>query len=194
MNDIQDIPPEPEYTLDDFRQFAGIIGVSELSPECAKRMQSAALGYWLLAEIDKDRPTRSEYRKALNRITKATINMKEALESRACMLIEGLEALPAIDADVLDDLAEAAQEAADRIPKGGANPKQARKVFVQYLGDIYLSATGKRPTFSRNLDGDPSSRFFEFVEAALSPLNAHAISGLEHDVRAVVKSMAKTPT
>ncbi|MCZ6770494.1 MAG: hypothetical protein O7G83_00735 [Proteobacteria bacterium] len=130
----------------------------------------------------------------MRRITKTAGDLKAALESRAVMLIDDREALPAIDADVLDNLAGAAEEAANRIPKGGANPRRARKTFVAALGEIYLAATGERPTFSRRLTGEPSGRFFEFVEAAYRPLNRHALSGLEHDVRAVVNSMAKTPT
>ena len=110
------------------------------------------------------------------------------------MLIDDREALPAIDADDLDNLAEAAEEAANRIPMGGANPRQARKVFVAKLGEIYLAATGECPTLGRRLTGEPSGRFFEFVEAALRPLNRHTLSGLDHVVSAVVKSMAKTPT
>ncbi len=199
VKDSQDQPPDPAYTLDDLRQFAGIIGFSNLSPECAKRLQSAALAYWFLAETDKMHATRSQYRKAMRRITKTARDLKAALGSRAAMLIDDRGALPAIDANVLDNLAEIAEEVANRIPKGGPNPRHARKVFVAELGRIYLAATGERPTFSRptfsrRLTGESSGRFFEFVEAALRPLNRHALSGLEHDVRAVVNSMAKTPT
>ena len=110
------------------------------------------------------------------------------------MFIDDREALPAIDADVLDNLAEATEQAANRIPKGGANPRRARKVFIATLGEIYLAAKDELPTFSRRLTGESSGRFFKFVEAALRPLNRHALSGLEHVVRPVVNSMAKTPT
>lgn len=194
MNDSDDIPPEPEYTADDLQRFAAIIGVPDLSPELAKRLKSAALGYWFLTEVEKDRPTRSEHRKALKRITKSALELKTAMECRAAILFKDQDALPIIEPDTLEGLAKAADEASDRIPKGGANPKNARKFFVEKLGQIYFAATGNRPTLSRKLTSEPTGGFYEFVEAALRPLNPHAIAGLEHDVRKVVKSTSKTPT
>jgi hypothetical protein len=194
VTDSQDIPQEPEYTLDDFQRFAKILGVPNLSPEHVKRLQRAALHYWFLAVFDMTRPKRSEYRKALERITVSAQELKAALEHRASMHVGDFKSLSSINTDVLDNLAEAAEETANHIPKSGANPKTARKRFVADLGDIYFAATSKHPTFSRNRHHEPSGQFFKFVEAALRPLNAHAIPGLEHDVRPVVKSMAKTPT
>ena len=92
---------------------------------------------------------------------------------------------------LLDDLAEAAKQAAEGVPLTGANPKQARKEFVRDLGQIFMNATGKRPTLRRHPDGRPYGPFFEFVETALGQLDRYAVQGVESDVKAIVAEMAK---
>ena len=107
------------------------------------------------------------------------------------MLVDDKADLPFSDAGLLDSLAEAAKQAADSILQSGADPKRARRAFVDDLSRVFMDATHKRPTLRRQPDGQAYGPFFDFVEAALGQLDQFAVQGVESDVKVIVAKMKK---
>ena len=198
MTDSQDQPPDPAYSPEDLRQFARTLGIPDLSPAHIKQMESAALGYLFLDLTEANPgasekwlrllPTRKERRNALQRVAKAARALKDALENQALIFLEKKDKLPAPDPGALDALATTAVKAAERIPGGGDDPKLARITFVRRLADIFEDATPNQATRRHDgITGLDYGPFLEFAQAALKPLNARALKGLEHDVRRVAE-------
>ena len=168
---------EPRYNPDDLKQFATILGIPALSAEHTEQLQTAAVNYLIMEEIEPKKPgiekpwlswpRRSERRKALRQVSKAARKLKEALRDQTLLFLDD-DQQPKFDTQSLDELAEAADEAAGQIPLTGADPKHARPAFVSCLGQIFMEVTGKRPKLSRDRFGKPCGRFYEFVEAALN--------------------------
>ncbi len=189
-------PPQPPFSPADLSQIAKVLGISELSAEHTSRLQNAALGYLFVAGTEAKPgasdnsppilPSRSERRKALQRVAKAVRALKAALEDRALSFLEERDKLSVSDPENLDQLAATADRAAERIPLGGADPKLARLTFVRNLAVFYEDVTPRRATRGHDpMSGLDSGRFLEFTKAALKPLNKDALKGLENVVRQV---------
>ena len=185
---------EPIYGPGDLSQFAKIIDQS-LTAEHTERLEKAAWVYRFLAGLERKPgpdddwyrilPSRSERRKALQRVAKQARALKRTLKDRAITFL-GKDQKLTFDTQSLDDLAEAADLAVGQIPLGGADPKEARIFFVRLLADIYEDATPRRATRRHDpISGLDCGPFLEFVQAGLRPLDASALKGLEHDVRRV---------
>lgn len=185
---------EPIYGPDDLRKFAKIIGRS-LTTEQIERLERAAWEYRFQAELklksgpDDDwsriLPSRSELRKALRRVAKDAQALKRTLRDQATLFI-GRDGRLEFDTQSLDELTEAADLAATQISSAGPDPKEARRTFVRDLADIYEDAAQRRATRRHDpISGLDCGPFLEFAQAALKPLNASALTGLDHVVREV---------
>ncbi len=186
---------EPIYGPGNLSQFAKIIDIPPLTAEHTEQLERTAWVYRFLAGLERkpgpdddwDRilPSRSERRKALQQVAKQARALKRTLKDRAIIFL-GKDQLPAFDTQSLDDLAEAADLAAGQVPLGGADPKEARITFVRLLAEIYEDAAQRPATRQHDpFSGLDCGPFLEFARAALKPLNASALKGLEHDVRRV---------
>ena len=182
---------EPVYGPNDLSTFAKIVCIPEFPAQSVRKLQRAGWVFRFMSYLDKMGASRHDQRKALKRIHKSALEFKEALEHYALMIIYEKPDLPFSEIPILDDLAQAASVAAGQVGRTGADPRLARYVFVRDLGQIYKEVTGKRPTLRRKPEGEPSGPFFEFVEAALRPLDKHAVQGVESDVAKVVACMKK---
>ena len=200
MTSSDDELRKPRYSPDDLKQLATILGVPNLSAEHTEQLQTDAVNYLIMKEIEPKKPgiekawlswpRRSERRKAIREVAKAARKLKEALRDQTLLFLDD-DQQPKFDTQSLDDLAEAADEAAGQIPRTGADPKHARPAFVSCLGQIFMEVIGKRPTLSRDRFGKPCGLFYEFVEAALGRLDQHAVQGVESDVKKVVARLAR---
>lgn len=182
---------KPVYGPEALQTFASILKIDKFTAEQAHQLQRAAWTFEFLNGSDKMRATRAERREAFQRIHDAAKKLKEVLENYNLMIVDDKADLPLSNTGLLDSLAEAAKQAVDSVPPTGADPKQARRAFVHDLGQIFMTATNKRPTLGRRADGQPYGRFFEFAEAALRQLDPHATQGVERDVAAIAADMKK---
>lgn len=185
---------EPVYGPDDLKEFAEMLGVAKLTPMLIERLQHAAWRHEFMSETDELRAEKKERRKALKRIQRTALALKEALQKHSIMIVDEKVALPSPEPHVLDALANAAATAIKAIPLTGGNPKHARRLFVSDMGEIFKKAIGKPLTLSRDRHGKPGGRFYEFVEAALGKLDRSATQGLETDVRTVIRQIGKLDT
>ena len=183
--------PGQPYSADELAELTNILGDSEPPKDLLKRLQRAALIYQFLTESDQMRATRRQRHIAFAQIASAARKLQRKLDDLRRMVIDDKTALPLTDIHQLVELAEVADEAAKRVPRSGADPGYGRKRFVADLGEIYLETTQRRPTMQRSLDGQAGGTFFEFVQAALKPLDRYDWQTVETDVRAVVAAMKK---
>ena len=167
------------YSPQELEAIARALGVPGLSDEITNQLQAAAFHYSVmsLTEPGKQKPkarirwpTRAEQRNALKAVAEASRQLQEALGKPALRALDN-DLRPTFDTQHLEELAKTAERALDTVPPTGAEPKLARLPFVRVLGEIYANVTGKRPTLSRNLEGRPSGKFYEFVAAELSILS-----------------------
>ena len=186
-----DLPPDFRYPESSFVEMAEALGLDALSSELRRKIDNAARNYVPMAYFDEDRATRKERRKALEELAAAAANLKRTLDDLATMLIEDLELPSSITRGDLEQLASAAEAAANKVPISGGDPGVARKFLVGDLGVIYRAATGRQPTLRRDRYGKPYGPFFKFVFAALHPLEPHATQGVESDIKKVVAEMGK---
>ena len=196
--DVPDDRIDSPYDPEDLALLASKVGLSALSPKHAGELEHAALYYFFEAELEAKPgsgekwrpllPSRSEQRTALRRIAEAARSLKIALADQAILFLNKKYQLPALKAKVLDELAAAADRAAEQVPRGGADPKLARIKFVRQLAEIYEGITQQPATRQHDaLSGLDCGPFLDFVRAALKPLNPSALKGLEHDVRHVAE-------
>ena len=198
MTDDHDRLFDEPYSPEVLGRFDEILGVPALSDDQIEALHRAAQMYIFIAETEakpgasekwrRFLPTRKERRKALQRVAEAARALKDALENQALLFLEKKDKLPAPDPSALDALAATAVKAAERIPGGGDDPKLARNTFVRRLADIFEDATPHPATRRHDgISGLDYGPFLEFAQAALKPLNARALKGLEHDVRRVAE-------
>ena len=175
MISIDDDLSGPFFKADDLDRIAYALNVSVLSAEHIEKLEQAALRYRLNYFVEEkpgpddkwrgELPTRNEQRKALDS-----------------------DLLPKFDTDSLEKLAKAADHTAKKIKGGGEDPKLDRITFVCQLAEIYEDITQKPATRQHDpMSGLDSGPFLDFAKAALKPLNAPTLKGLEHVVRQVVK-------
>ena len=180
-----------EFSDEDLRQLADILEIKAFDDAQTGDLQKAATHY---VEIEwgefKFWPNRAEQRRAFQRVAEDARNLIEALSEPALFCHEGGEELAATYTAPLSELAERANKVAEAIPKTGAEPKTARKMFVDDLARVFEEVTGRRPTLSRKLDGQPSGMFFNFVYAAVGALHQHATQGIEADIRKSIEKFA----
>jgi hypothetical protein len=184
------------YSKSDIQQLAKAIGVSSFTPEVAYLLQLAAKCYQLQSILDRD-PSRSERRKNLSQVARDARALASSLETLSAVTDQALDNCR-VYGDDLVALAESAEQAATRIPRGGGDPKHARRHFVEKLTHIFSIVAGKRP--ARRYDaskGGEYGQFADFVRAALRPLKPRAVQGVESDIKAAVavwkNSMRKAP-
>lgn len=192
--DSQDEIIEPVYGPDDLIELAKKLGITKLTAELVDRLQHAAWRHEFMSETDEWRAKRRERRKALKRIQRTALALKEALQKYSIMIVDEKVELPSPEPHVLDELANAAAIAVKEIPLTGGDPKHARRLFVSDMGEIFKIATGEPLTLSRDRYGKPCGRFYEFVEVALGKLDQSATQGLETDVRKVIAQIGKLDT
>ena len=179
-----------KFSDEDLRQLADILEIKAFDGARTGDLQKAATHY---VEIEwgefKFWPSRAEQRKACQRVAEAARNLIEALSDPAIFCHEDGEEWRDYTAP-LSELAERANKVAEAIPKTGAEPKIVRKMFVDDLARVFGEVTGRRPTLSRKLDGQPSGMFFDFVYAAVGALHQHATQGLEADIRKSIEKFS----
>ena len=197
MISIDDDLSGPFFKADDLDRIAYALNVSVLSAEHIEKLEQAALRYRLNFFVEEktgpvdnwrgELPTRNEQRKALHRVSEAALELKDALEDRVIHFLDS-DLLPKFDTDSLEKLAKAADHTAKKIKGGGEDPKLDRITFVCQLAEIYEDITQKPATRQHDpMSGLDSGPFLDFAKAALKPLNAPTLKGLEHVVRQVVK-------
>ena len=160
------------------------------------------------------RPGRSQKREALMRVAEAARRLNSAsaheVERHRKRLNQALDvrALWFTDLDKqranldLSDpadvkrLAQIAESVADQIPKSSHDPKLARKVFIRELVPIFKSITDQRAgrrvrqreaSHSEGFQSEEYGPFRDFVCAALKPLNPSALTGVDADIKTVIK-------
>lgn len=91
--------------------------------------------------------------------------------------------------DFLKSLRDQAKFLAGTTPRRGPSPVRARRNYVWELGEIYYKVTKKEPTLiqSQNVSGEFYGPFFDFVEAALRPIDSHACSGIGGEIKKIIQ-------
>ena len=202
MTDYLDRAVEPPYGPDDLEHLAEVLDVPVLSPSHIEQLKSAARVYILLTESERKPgpdeewkaalPNRSARREALKKVATAARTLKVALEDHTIVYLDEVDKLPVSDTAFLDELSQAAERAADRIPVAGADPRKARITFLHHLADIYLDVTGQEPTRRHNYNSARDyGPFLDFAKSAITPFYPEALKGLEHDVHKVVAERHK---
>ena len=181
---------KPIYSENDFAAMAEAIELEELPQHIRDQIVEAAEGYKWAAAADTF-SSRAERRQAIERI------QCQAKELEASLRALDQETGSLLDANILPDdlgvLQVKAQEALERIPKSGHEPYRARMSFVEDLARIYKKATGDKP--KRRYDpakGGEYGPFHDFVLAALEPIAPHETSGVDGDIKTVLKKRKKS--
>jgi hypothetical protein len=194
------------YSDDELRQIVRVLGTKRLTNPIRNRLEYAAKLY--LVEWEAERrpkagegrffPNRAERSAAYKKVAKTARELKEALEtpgfSRAFerRFPEEKENWPEVDREQLEALAQAAEKAAIKAGKRGADPQVARRDFIKRLVPVFEEAAVKKAARSHDAySGKDTGPFLKFVEKCLSPLTrARAKKGLADDVRLVLKEMS----
>ncbi len=160
------------------------------------------------------RPGRRQKREALKRVAEAARRLSSAsaheVERHRNRLNQALDArelwftdldkqranLDLSDPADVERLAQIAESVADQIPKTSHEPKPARKVFIRELVPIFKSITDQRAgrrvrqREANHSEGSQSEEYgplLDFVCAALKPLNPSALTGVDADIKTVLK-------
>ena len=181
---------KPVYSENDFAKMAKAVQMEELPQNIRDRIVEAAQAYEWAAAADTF-SSRADRPKLMKRIRRRA----EKLEASLRRLDQETGSL--LDANILPDdlgvLQVKAQEALKKIPKSSHEPYRARRSFVADLAGIYKEATGDEPT--RRDDpkkGGLYGPFQDFVLAALRPIAPHETSGVDGDIRAVIRKRKKS--
>ena len=181
---------KPVYSENDFAKMAKAVQMEELPQNVRDQIGKAAEGYGWAAGADTFR-LRAERRQLIERI------QCQAEELEASLRELDQETGTLLDANILPDdlgvLQIRAQEALETIPESGHEPYRARRSFVEDLARIYKEATGDEP--KRRYDpakGGEYGPFRDFVLAALEPIAPHETSGVDGDIKAVLKKRKKS--
>ena len=198
------IPIEP-YTEEQLAEIVQSLDVNQRNDKQTSDLQQAGRLYLLLYRSDPRtkgenaptiHPTREQQAAALNRLKFALRDLvndpaDENLQQKVAAAFEnpGLvftslfgrhrNADPT-DPVELERLAQVAEEAIDEIPSTAHEPKIARYRFFLELAQIYEAATGKPP--------GRAGPFKRFACAALEPLNPHATTTVDRDLRRAVEA------
>src|SRR5262249_28795170 len=149
----------------DRRRLAAALGLSALTSAIVEGLAEAARGYQFSEMADRDQ-RRSERRKALKLIARQARALEESLQTDA-LTHQALHSRVLVGDLAL--LADSAEQLAEQIPRGGGDPKLARKSFIRDLAKIFRDATGKRPTRRHDpIKGEDYGPFLDFVRAALT--------------------------
>ena len=200
--DSRDDRLERPYSEAELKALARVLDIPELSDEHTARLQRAALEYIFFAEYEREpkpgdkgfrlKPLARERRKALLRVKRISLQLKEALKSRALLFLEENDKLPFFDTDNLEKLAEAAEKAAKRKSRSGPKTGTARSRFVRDLAAIYHEVKRKPPKRRHNpITQKDYGPFLKFVEVALGVLDPAALNGIDHVVRHVCKEFSE---
>ncbi len=139
------------YSDDELREIVGVHGIERLTYPIRKQLEYAA-GYYLF-EWEAERPAeagegwlyppRSVRRAAYKKVAKKARELKGALEapgfSRAFerRFPEEKETWPEFDLEQLEALAQAAERAATKVRKTGADPRVARRNLIKRLVPVF---------------------------------------------------------
>jgi hypothetical protein len=197
------------YSDDELREIKRVLGIKRFTNPIRKRLEYAAKLY--LVERETERPSkagegwlyppRSVRRAAYKEVAKKARELKGALEVTGFTMAskhrfpEEKETWPEFDLEQLEALAQAAETAASKVPKTGADPRTSRREFIKRLVPIFEEVTEEKAARSHDPLATPTARdtgpFLEFVEKCLRPLtSAGADSGLDDDVRRALKEMS----
>lgn len=180
------------YSEHDFRKMAKALDPdSEELPECIRdQIVAAAEGYRWAARYDTFF-LRTQKRQLLKRIRRQGKKLEASLREL------DQETGILLDANILPDdlgvLQLRARKALKTIPKSSHTPYRARRSFVEDLARIFKVATGDEPKRRYDLaKGGEYGPFHDFVLAALEPIAPHETSGVDGDIKTVLKKRKKS--
>lgn len=184
------------FSDEEIFKLAQVIGVPEPTIELTTQLQAAAEGYFFASMVDRD-PKRAEKRNSLKRIAKLSKELHDAfgkLDAHTVHFISG----PLIpDLSLLPVLQARIENALSKIPRKGGESKQARKIFVRDLAEIWCEVKGGPPTRRVSVSDDPRrdhreyGPFFDFVNLALEFIDPPAVTGVSNDIKHVIQAMGK---
>jgi len=207
-DDTIDAKIDQPYSDDELRDIARVLGIEQFTNPIREKLEYAARLYLVEREAERRPkagegrffPKRAERSAAYKKVAKTARALKEALEapgfSRAFerRFPEEKGNWPEFDLEQLEPLAQAAEKAATKAGKRGADPQVARRDFIKRLVPVFEEAAGKKKKAARSHDpysGKDSGPFLKFVEKCLRPLApSRADSGLADDVRRALKEMS----
>jgi len=194
------------YSDDELREIVGVHGIERLTNPIRKQLEYAA-GYYLF-EWEAERPAevgegwlyppRKVRRAAYEKVAKKARELRDALEAPGFQRAfkhrfpEEKETWPEFDLEQLEVLAQAAERAATKVRKTGADPRVARRNFIKRLVPVFEAVTEEKAArWHDPIATKDTGLFLEFVEKCLRPLtSAGADSGLDDDVRRALKEMS----
>ena len=193
------------YSDEELREIAHVLGIEQFTNPIREKLEDAARFY--LVEWETERPPKAEEgwlypprsirRAAYKEVAKKARELKGALEVTGFTMAskhrfpDEKEDWPEFDLNQLDALAQAAETAASKVPKTGADPRTSRREFIKRLVPIFEEVTKKKAARSHDPLATPTARdtgpFLEFVKKCLRPLTPeNAERGLEDDIRFIL--------
>lgn len=194
------------YSDDELREIKRVLGIKRFTNPIRKRLEYAAKLY--LVEWEAERrpkagegwlyPPRKVRRDAYEEVAKKARELKEALEAPGFTMAskrrfpEEKEDWPEVDREQLEALEKAAEKAATKVPKTGADPRVARRNFIKRLASVFKEVTGRIPARSHDpVATEDTGLFLELVKKCLGPLTPErAECGLADDVRLVLEKIS----
>jgi hypothetical protein len=172
------------YSGDQWVRIAEALALPRPTQYLKRALPKAAEEYrWAKTTEEKYSLGRAEQRRRLKEIKVKTAELYAALRKLDYPTTELLETPITVDDVAL--LVAAAEQAIDRVHRTGGEPKKARLQYVRELARIFEIATGRRP--ARRVHDREYGPFRDFVEASLRPIDPHAISGFDFDIRKAIK-------
>jgi len=183
---------KPIYSENDFAEMAKALQMEELPQNVRDHIVTAAEGYRWAARYDTF-ISRAEKRQLIKRIRRQAEKLEASLRKLDHETGQLLDPHVRISPDDLGVLQIRAQEALEIIPESSHEPYRARRSFVEDLAKIYKEATGDEP--KRRYDpakGGEYGPFRDFVLAALEPIAPHETSGVDGDIKTVLRKRKKS--
>jgi len=194
------------YSDDELREIVGVHGIERLTNPIRKQLEYAA-GYYLF-EWEAERPAeagegwlyppRSVRRAAYKKVAKKARELKGALEAPGVQQAfkyrfpEEKETWPEFDLEQLEALAQAAERAATKVRKTGADPRVARRNFIKRLVPVFEAVTEEKAArWHDPIATKDTGLFLDFVKKCLGPITPeNAERGLADDVRLALEELA----
>jgi hypothetical protein len=172
-----------DYTDGEWAAIAKTLDLPDITKGLKQELLEALCEYSWAKSAEEDRLTRRDRRRLLEEIILVAENFKSLLKKADYPTLNLLGS--AVTIDNIGLFIDGAKRALAKVPKRSGEPKKARLQFVCALAGIFEKATRSRPT--RRVHDVEYGPFREFVEACLRPVDAHAMSGVDADIRETIK-------